>query len=83
MATRKIVAVVRPATKPTVKYEPGDVVADVVNGIGAAAYLLESLSDAGNDPIDAMVAYGLSTALRHYAECADQYLVAKAPKAGC
>ncbi len=83
MATRKSVIHSVQQQKSTLKYEPGDTVADVVNGIGAVAYLVESLSDAGNDKIDGIVAYGLSVALRHYAACADRYLTAKAPKAGC
>lgn len=86
MATSKIVAEVVPfrsAAKTSLKYEQGDVAADVVNGIGAIAYLLESLSDIGNDGIDGEVAYGLSSALRHYARHAEHYLTAKAPKAGC
>jgi hypothetical protein len=44
---------------------------------------LESLSDGGNDKLDGTTAYGLSIALRHYAKCAEWYLVAKASKEGC
>jgi hypothetical protein len=82
MATRESV-IHSVQQQKSLKYESGDVAADVLNGIGAVAYLLESLSDGGNDPIDGTTAYGLSIVLRHYAACADRYLTAKAPKARC
>jgi hypothetical protein len=82
MATRESV-IHSVQQQKSLKYESGDVAADVLNGIGAIAYLLESLSDIGNDALDGMTAYGLSIALRHYAACADRYLTVKAPKAGC
>jgi hypothetical protein len=42
------------------------------------AYLLDSLSEAGNEPIEEMTAYGLNLALQRYASDVPRYLKPKA-----
>jgi hypothetical protein len=60
-------------------YDPGDTAGDIANGMACIAYLLESLSQAGNEEIDGFIACGFSSALRRYSEDVGRYLQ---PKAG-
>jgi hypothetical protein len=55
-------------------YDPGDAVGDISKGLKCVSYLLESLSDAGNEPVEGMVSWGFSQALRHYSEDVRKYL---------
>jgi hypothetical protein len=59
-------------------YDPGNVVQDVATGVRCVGYLLESISEAGNEPVDPMVCWGLSQALQHYAKDCRKYLREKA-----
>jgi len=59
-------------------YDPGDPILDVATAVKCVGYLLESLSQAGNEPVDGMTCWGLSQALQHYAEDCRKYLKAKA-----
>lgn len=59
-------------------YEPGNPAGTAAKGILAVAYLLDSMSDAGNYPIDASAACGLARVLEHYAETVRKDLKAKA-----
>jgi hypothetical protein len=69
---RKAVGEVKP--KSEFNYDPGDPVGDVSTGLLCVGYLLESLSEAGNEPVDGMTCWGLSQALQHYAHDARKYL---------
>jgi hypothetical protein len=62
-------------------YDPGNVVQDVATGVRCIGYLLESISEAGNEPVDPMVCWGLSQALQHYADDCRKYLREKAQSA--
>jgi hypothetical protein len=55
-------------------YDPGDPVRDVATGLKCVGYLFESLSEAGNEPVDGMTCWGLSQALQHYAQDVRKYL---------
>jgi hypothetical protein len=55
-------------------YDPGDPVGDVATGLLCVGYLLESLSEAGNESVDGMTCWGLAQALQHYAHDARKYL---------
>ena len=55
-------------------YDPGDTTRDVSTGISCVGYLLESLSQAGNEPLDGMTCWGLALALQHYAHDVRKYL---------
>jgi len=60
-------------------YEPHDSVGDVTKGTLAVAYLLDSVSNFGNDPIEGQLAQGLAFALRHYAKDVRDLLAPRAP----
>ena len=68
----KAVCEIRP--KADFNYDPGDPVGDVSTGLLCVGYLLESLSEAGNESVDGMTCLGLSQALQHYARDASKYL---------
>jgi hypothetical protein len=51
-----------------------DYTGDVVKGIVAVSYLLDSISDIGNKDVDARIAQGLAYALRHFAKNTRRYL---------
>jgi hypothetical protein len=55
-------------------YDPGDPVGDVATGLSCVGYLLESLSEVGNESVDGMTCWGLSQALQHYAHDVRRYL---------
>jgi hypothetical protein len=59
-------------------YDPGDPAGDVSKGLKCVGYLLESLSEAGNESVDGMTCWGLSQALQHYAQDVRKYLKPKA-----
>jgi hypothetical protein len=59
-------------------YDPGNVVQDVATAVRCVGYLLESLSEAGNESVDGMACWGLSQALQHYAQDCRKYLREKA-----
>jgi len=63
-------------------YDPGDPTGDVSTGLSCVSYLLESLSQAGNEPVDGMTCWGLSQALQHYAHDVRKYLKPIAESAG-
>ena len=68
----KAIGEIRPRSE--FDYNPGNPTRDVSTGLSCVAYLLESLSDAGNEPVDGMTCWGLSQALQHYAEEVHKYL---------
>jgi hypothetical protein len=47
---------------------------DVVKGIVAVSYLLDSISDIGNKDVDGRIAQGLAYSLRYFAKCTRHYL---------
>ena len=49
------------------RYDDPGRATDAVKGLLCASYLLDSLSDGGNEPIDGRVAQGLSLVLQKYA----------------
>jgi hypothetical protein len=52
--------------KEAMSYDPSDSPGDVAKGLLAVSYLLDSLSDAGNECLDGPIALGLCYALRAY-----------------
>jgi hypothetical protein len=61
-------------------YDPGECTRDVTTGMRSIAYLLESISNVGNDPVDGIIGQGLSFALTHYADKAEKYLKEKSER---
>jgi hypothetical protein len=70
----KVIGEVKSKSEFKFSYDPGDPVGDVATGLLCVGYLLESLSEAGNEPVDGMTCWGLSQALQHYAHDARKYL---------
>jgi hypothetical protein len=59
-------------------YDPGDLARDVATGLKCVGYLLESLSQNGNEPVEGWILYGFSQALTHYAHDVQGYLKSRA-----
>jgi hypothetical protein len=81
MATTKVSHAVASQSQPKLSqeafaYDPSDSLGDVVKGVSAIAYLMESLAD-GNNKLDGVTAQGFAATLRHYARQADHFLAAK------
>lgn len=58
-------------------YDANDCVMDAIKGTLSVAYLLESLSEFGNEDLDGQIAQGFACALRRYAAHIGAYLKPK------